>query len=101
MQQLLIQALGPWLNPWTLSLAALAGSGALAWLSWSFVERPFLRLERRNTASPDAVPMAVPPEQPPGAVACQEAAGARPRLGAAADLDPSERRSTNRHGDRP
>ena len=47
-QQLLILAFGPWLNPWTLSLTALAGSGALAWLSWTLVERPFLRLRRRS-----------------------------------------------------
>ena len=45
-QQLLILAAGPWLNPWTLSLAALACSGLLAWISWTFVERPILTLKR-------------------------------------------------------
>ena len=46
-QQLLIQAFGPALNPWTLSLAALLGSGLLAWLSWTLIERPALAFKRR------------------------------------------------------
>jgi peptidoglycan/LPS O-acetylase OafA/YrhL len=45
-QQLLIQAAGPTFNPWTLSLAALFGSGLLAWLSWTLVERPALAFKR-------------------------------------------------------
>jgi peptidoglycan/LPS O-acetylase OafA/YrhL len=53
-QQLLIQAVGTWLNPWTLSVAALAVSGGLAWLSWTLVERPFLALKRRRAATQDA-----------------------------------------------
>ncbi|MCC7369750.1 MAG: acyltransferase [Chloroflexi bacterium] len=47
-QQLLVQAAGPALNPWTLSLAALVGSGLLAALSWTLVERPALALKRRR-----------------------------------------------------
>jgi peptidoglycan/LPS O-acetylase OafA/YrhL len=49
-QQLLVYAIGPWLNPWTLSLTALAGSGALAFLSWTLIERPCLALKRRKTS---------------------------------------------------
>jgi peptidoglycan/LPS O-acetylase OafA/YrhL len=45
-QQLLIQTAGPALNPWTLSLAALIGSGGLAWLSWTLIERPVLAFKR-------------------------------------------------------
>ena len=56
-QQLLIQAFGAWLNPYTLSLAALAGSGGLAWLSWTFVERPFLALKRRSEGGSVAAPL--------------------------------------------
>lgn len=55
-QQLLIQAAGPALNPWTLSLAALVGSGLLAWLSWTFVERPVLAFKRRAQASEPTSP---------------------------------------------
>jgi peptidoglycan/LPS O-acetylase OafA/YrhL len=51
-QQLLIQTLGPWLNPWTLSLLALAVSAALAWLSWKLIERPALALKRRASRPP-------------------------------------------------
>jgi peptidoglycan/LPS O-acetylase OafA/YrhL len=48
-QQLLIQGVGPAaLNPYTLSLAAVIVSAGLAWLSWRFVERPFLALKRRS-----------------------------------------------------
>ncbi|MGE3272222.1 MAG: acyltransferase family protein [Chloroflexota bacterium] len=81
-QQLIVQAAGPWLNPWTLSLAALAGSGSLAWLSWTLIERPALMYKRRisrpagapadASASPTAIPATPappaerPPEAPPG-----------------------------------
>jgi peptidoglycan/LPS O-acetylase OafA/YrhL len=99
-QQLLIQAFGPWLNPYTLSLTALAGSGALAWLSWSFVERPFLALKRNSKPAP-AQPAPMQVAQQPDAVACQEPPGAGPLLGAATAPDPPERRSTIHHGDRP
>jgi peptidoglycan/LPS O-acetylase OafA/YrhL len=57
-QQLAIQALGPAaLNPYTLSLLALLVSAGLAWLSWRFVERPFLALKRRAKA-PSSTPPA-------------------------------------------
>ncbi len=59
-QQLLIQAFGAWLNPYTLSLTALAGSGCLAYLSWTVVERPFLALKRR----PSGGQREEPPPQP-------------------------------------
>lgn len=57
-QQLLIQVLGGWLNPWTLSVAALLGSGGLALLSWTLIERPALALKRRP--APTAVPTPTP-----------------------------------------
>ena len=41
----MVLAAGLWLNPWTLSLAALACSGLLAWISWTFIERPILVLK--------------------------------------------------------
>jgi peptidoglycan/LPS O-acetylase OafA/YrhL len=48
-QQLTIQALGSAaLNPYTLTLLALAISAGLAWVSWQFVERPFLALKRKG-----------------------------------------------------
>ena len=50
-QQLLVQAFGAALNPYTLSVLALLGSGGLAWLSWSFVERPFLALKQRRAVA--------------------------------------------------
>jgi peptidoglycan/LPS O-acetylase OafA/YrhL len=55
-QQLLILAFGAWLNPYTLSLAALAGSGGLAYLSWTLVERPFLALKRRTQEAREEPP---------------------------------------------
>jgi peptidoglycan/LPS O-acetylase OafA/YrhL len=54
LQQLIVQAFGPALNPYTLSLAALAASAGLAWLSWRFVEQPFLALKRRAAPEPAA-----------------------------------------------
>lgn len=49
-QQMLVQASGAALNPHTLSAWALIGSAALAWCSWSYVERPFLALKRPSSA---------------------------------------------------
>jgi peptidoglycan/LPS O-acetylase OafA/YrhL len=56
-QQLLIQALGPGISPYVLTVLALIISAGLAWLSWRFVERPFLALKRRQspTTSPSPV----------------------------------------------
>lgn len=44
-EQLLVYHFAPHLTPLTLLAAALPLSAALAWLSWTFVERPFLRLK--------------------------------------------------------
>jgi peptidoglycan/LPS O-acetylase OafA/YrhL len=63
-QQLLIQTVGGWLNPYTLSVAALVGSGALAWLSWSLVERPFLALKQRTKEAREEPPPPAPPIMP-------------------------------------
>lgn len=54
-QQLLVQSAGanpnPWIvNPWTLSVGALIGSGLLACLSWRLIERPALALKRKAPA---------------------------------------------------
>ncbi|MFN8635946.1 MAG: acyltransferase [Chloroflexota bacterium] len=81
-QQLLILAAGAWLNPWTLSLAALVGSGSMAWLSWTFVERPFLVLKRRR-AAPESQGACDPVTQPERPVAPDLSAPA-PRLAEAA-----------------
>jgi hypothetical protein len=81
-------------------VTALIGSGTLAWLSWSFVERPFLALKRNSKpALAESAPLQ--PALQPDAVASQEAPGQGPLLGAATDPDPSERRSTIHHGERP
>lgn len=94
-QQLLIQAFGGWLNPYTLSVAALVGSGVLAWLSWTVVERPFLALKRGPQAAPRTAAGPAP------AVGCQatDVVGAAARLGSR----PRSARTQehDRHGDRP
>lgn len=64
-QQLAVQVFGAALNPHTLSLVALAGSAALAALSWTCVERPFLALKRR--ARDDASALAPRTGAMPGA----------------------------------
>ncbi|MDR3458781.1 MAG: acyltransferase [Verrucomicrobiae bacterium] len=45
-QKLLLWYL-PWLTPWLLFPAALGASCLAGWLSWHWVERPFLSLKRR------------------------------------------------------
>lgn len=47
-QMLLVKWFGPWLVPTGLFLAALAVSMGAAFLSWHFVERPFLRRTRSS-----------------------------------------------------
>ncbi len=58
-QQLIVQGFGSALNPYTLSIAALAVSAGFAWLSWRFVEQPFLRLKRRPHPPVTVAPTAV------------------------------------------
>lgn len=51
-QQLLIQNLGPRLNPAALFLCALPLTCGLAALSWRFIESPFLKLKTKSKSMP-------------------------------------------------
>lgn len=45
--QLLILSLARWMSPWVLFPVSLAGAAGLAWVSWTLVEQPALRLKSR------------------------------------------------------
>ncbi len=47
-QQLLIQWLGPQINPFVLFVVAVPTVSALAWLSWTLVEQPVLRHKKQT-----------------------------------------------------
>ena len=57
-QQLLIYYFGPRLSPWTLFPLAFLPTLALAWVSWNFVEKPFLRFKPSASVPLASVPHA-------------------------------------------
>jgi peptidoglycan/LPS O-acetylase OafA/YrhL len=59
-QQLVVYNLGTSLHPLALFLIATPLTAVLAVLSWTFVEKPFLKLARRPTVSPSKVALAGP-----------------------------------------